>query len=158
MNLIFRPHYRNLTEKIELKSLKEILWKRYWFKSRAQRAIIRYLAESRNRRPAWSVMRYPDEWYIEDEIEDLDIETSLDEGPLIPDVTTLKWIEEPAPHGQTFASGFVPSAITILYASRSMREVHNEAAVAAFIAYLSARRAGGNTAVVTFSTGFISAD
>ena len=103
-------------------------------------------------------MRYPDEWYIEDEIEDLDIETSLDEGPLIPDVTTLKWIEEPAPHGQTFASGFVPSAITILYASRSMREVHNEAAVAAFIAYLSARRAGGNTAVVTFSTGFISAD
>jgi hypothetical protein len=143
--------------KIRLKSISEILWKRCWFKSRAQRAIIEYLAESRRRRPVWSVMRYPDEWYIEDEIEELDIETSLDEGPLIPEVTTLKWVEEPAPHGQSFTSGFVPSAITVLDASRSMQEVHNEAAVAAFIAYLSARRSGGSTAVVTFSTGFVSA-
>ncbi len=144
--------------KIKSKSLNEILWKRYWFKSRAQRAIIQYLAESRRRRPVWSVMRYPDEWYIEDEIEHLDIETSLDEGPLIPEVTTLQWVEEPAPHGQSFSSGYVPSTITVLDASRSMCEVHNDAAVAAFIAYLNARRSGGNTAVVTFSTGFISAD
>jgi len=144
--------------KIRQKSINEILWKRRWFKSRAQRAIIQYLAESRRRRPVWSVMRYPDEWYIEDEIEDLDVETSLDEGPLIPEVTTLRWVEEPAPHGQSFTSGFVPSAITVLDASRSMHKVHNEAAVAAFIAYLSARRSGGNTAVVTFSTGFVSAD
>jgi len=147
-----------LYRKIRLGSINEILWKRYWFKSRAQRAIIQYLAESRRRRPVWSVMRYPDEWYIEDEIEELDVETSLDEGPLIPEVTTLRWIEEPAPHGQSFASGFVPSTITVLDVSQSMHEAHNEAAVAAFIAYLSARRAGGNTAVVTFSTGFISAD
>jgi len=144
--------------KIRQTSINEILWKRCWFKSRAQRAIIQYLAESRRRRPVWSVMRYPAEWYIEDEIEDLDVETSLDEGPLIPEVTTLRWVEEPAPHGQSFTSGFVPSAITVLDASQSMREVHNEAAVAAFIAYLSARRSGGNTAVVTFSTGFVSAD
>ena len=77
---------------------------------------------------------------------------------LIPEVTTIRWIQEPAPHGQSFASGFVPSTITVLDVSRSMHEVHNEAAVAAFIAYLSARRSGGNTAIVTFSTGFISAD
>jgi len=140
------------------RSINEILWRRYWFKSRAQRVIIQYLAESRRRRPVWSVMRYPDEWYIEDEIEKLDVETSLDEGPLIPEVTTLQWVEEPAPHGQSFTSGFVPSTITVLDASRSMRNVHNEAAVAAFIAHLSARRSGGNTAVVTFSTGFVSAD
>jgi len=142
----------------KIENVNEILWKRYWFKSRAQRAIMQYLAESRRRRPVWSVMRYPDEWYIEDEIEKLDVEASLDEGPLILEVTTLKWIEEPAPHGQSFASGFVPSTITVLDASRSMHTVHNEAAVAAFIAYLSARRSGGNTAVVTFSTGFVSAD
>jgi len=142
----------------KIENINEILWKRYWFKSRAQRAIIQYLAESRRRRPVWSVMRYPDEWYIEDEIEELDVETSLDEGPLIPEVTTIRWIQEPAPHGQSFTSGFVPSTITVLDVSRSMHEVHNEAAVAAFIAYLSARRSGGNTAIVTFSTGFISAD
>jgi len=136
----------------------EILWRRYWYKSRAERTIIQYLAESRSRRPVWSVMKYPDEWYIEDEIEALDIETSLDEGPLIPEVTTIKWVEEPTPHGQSIVSGFVPCAITILDASRSMSNVHNEAAVAAFIAYLSARKAGGETSIITFSTKYTSAD
>jgi len=144
--------YDKIMEKID-----EVLWRRYWFKSRAQQAIIEYLTESRRRRPVWSIIRYPDEWYIEDEIEELDIETSLDEGPLIPEVTTLKWIKEPAPHGQSFSSGFVPSAIIILDASLSMRRVHNEAAIAGFIAHLSARRAGGDTAIITFSTGFVSA-
>jgi len=163
-NLDFRdePHLPTSLSKpyskIRLKNKDEILWKRFWFKSRAQRVIIQYITESRRRRPVWSVTRYPDEWYIEDEIEDLDVETSLDEGPLIPEVTTLRWIEEPAPHGQSFTSGFVPSAIIVLDASLSMREVHNEASIAAFIAYLSARRSGGNTATVTFSTGFVSAD
>jgi len=145
-------------KKLRLKNLSEIMWKRYWFKSRAQRAIIHYLAESRRRRPVWSVIRYPDEWYIEDEIEDLDVETSLDEGPIIPEVTTLKWVEEPTPHGQSISSGFVPSTITVLDVSRSMGGVHNEAAVAAFIAHQSAWRSGGRTAVVTFSTGYVSAD
>ncbi|MCW4026628.1 MAG: hypothetical protein NWE76_03980, partial [Candidatus Bathyarchaeota archaeon] len=138
--------------------LDETLWKRYWYKSRAERTIIQFLAESRSRRPVWAVMQYPDEWYIEDEIEALDVETSLDEGPLIPEVTTLKWVEEPTPHGQTMVSGFVPSAITILDASRSMSNARDEAAIAAFIAFLSARRAGGQTATTTFSTRFVSAD
>ena len=139
-----------------MEGIDELLWRRYWFKSRAQRAIIEYLTKSRRRRPVWSIIRYPDEWYIEDEIEELDIETSLDEGPLMPEVTTLKWIKEPAPRGQSFSSGFVPSAIIILDASLSMRKVHNEASVASFIAYLNARRAGGDTAAITFSTGFVS--
>ena len=138
--------------------LDEIMWKRYWYKSRAERTIIQYLAESRSRRPVWSVMKYPDEWYIEDEIEALDIETSLDEGPLIPEVTTIKWVEEPTPHGQSIVSGFVPSAIIVLDASRSMSNVHNEGAVAAFIAYLSARKAGGQTSATTFSTRYSAAD
>jgi hypothetical protein len=103
-------------------------------------------------------MRYPDEWYIEDEIEDLDIETSMDEGPLIPEVTTLKWVEEPTPHGQSMASGYVPSAVVVLDVSLSMKNVRNEAAVAAYIAYLSARRAGGQTATIAFSTGYVSTD
>jgi len=144
--------------KVKSSFVNEILWKRYWYKSRAERTIIQYLAESRKRRPVWSVMKYPDEWYIEDEIEALDIETSLDEGPLIPEVTTLKWIEEPTPHGQSLVSGFVPSAITILDASRSMSNVRNEASVAAFVALLSARRAGGQTSAISFSTRYVSAD
>ncbi|MCW4019863.1 MAG: VWA domain-containing protein, partial [Candidatus Bathyarchaeota archaeon] len=144
--------------KVKSKIVDEILWRSYWYKSRAQQTIIHYLAESQRRRPVWSVMQYPDEWYIEDEIEDLDIETSLDEGPLIPGVTTLKWVEEPTPHGQSLASGFVPSAITVLDASLSMFNVRSEAAVAAFIAYLSARRAGGQTSTMTFSTRYVVAD
>jgi hypothetical protein len=144
--------------KIKSETLDDMLWKRYWYKSRAEHTIIQYLSASRSRRPVWAVMRYPDEWYIEDEIEDLDIETSMDEGPLIPEVTTLKWVEEPTPHGQSLASGYVPSAVVALDASLSMNDVRNEAAVAAYIAYLSARRAGGQTATIAFSTGYISAD
>ncbi len=145
-------------KKIKSEILENMLWKRYWYKSRAQQTIIQYLSASRSRRPVWAVMRYPVEWYIEDEIEDLDIETSMDEGPLIPEVTTLKWVEEPTPHGQSLASGYVPSALIVLDVSRSMADARNEAAVAAFIAYLSARRAGGQTATIVFSTGFVSTD
>jgi len=145
-------------QKIKSEILDNVLWKRYWYKSRAQQTIIQYLSASRSRRPVWAVMRYPVEWYIEDEIEDLDIETSMDEGPLIPEVTTLKWVEEPTPHGQSLASGYVPSAVVVLDVSLSMANVRNNAAVAAYISYLSARRAGGQTATIAFSTGYVSAD
>ncbi|MEM2129018.1 MAG: hypothetical protein QXZ70_00310 [Candidatus Bathyarchaeia archaeon] len=145
-------------QKIKSEILENMLWKKYWYKSRAQQTIIQYLSASRSRRPVWALMRYPVEWYIEDEIEDLDIETSMDEGPFIPEVTTLKWVEEPTPHGQSLASGYVPSALIVLDVSHSMGDVRNEAAVAAYIAYLSARRAGGQTATIVFSTGFISTD
>jgi hypothetical protein len=137
--------------------VEDVVWRKYWYKSRAEQTIIQYLSASKRRRPVWSIMRYPEEWYIEDEIEDLDIEASMDEGPLIPEVTTLKWVEEPTPHGQSIASGFVPSAITVLDASLSMNKVRDDAGVAAFIAYLSARRAGGQTSTIAFSTGYVSA-
>ncbi len=145
-------------EKVSSSAMNEALWRRYWYKSRAERTIIRYLSESPNLRPVWAVMKYPDEWYIEDEIEALDVEMSLDEGPLIPEVTTLKWVEEPALHGQSVISGFVPSSITVLDASQSMSEIHDTAAIAAFIAYLSALKAGGQTSTLTFSTNYVVAD
>lgn len=147
-----------LYKKISKRVMNEALWRRYWYKSRAEGKIIHYLSESRNMRPVWGVMKYPDEWYIEDEIEALDIEMSLDEGPLIPEVTTLRWVEEPALQGQSVITGFVPSSITVLDASRSMSKTHDVAAIAAFIAYLSALKAGGQTSTLTFSTNYVVAD
>jgi len=132
-------------------------WKRYWYRSRAENIIMQYLSENPYRRPVWAVVKYPDDWYIEDEIEELDIDISLDEGPLIPEVTTLKWVEEPTFRGQSLVIGFVPSAIIILDVSLSMLKVHDDAAIAAFIAYLGANRAGGQTATIAFSTKYISA-
>jgi len=145
-------------ERIPSDIVNEALWRRYWYKSRAERTIIQYLSESPNLRPVWSVMKYPDEWYIEDEIEALDIEMSLDEGPLIPEVTTLMWVEEPALQGQSVISGFVPSSITILDVSQSMSKIHDTAAIAAFIAYLGALKAGGQTSTLSFSTNYVVAD
>ncbi|MEM1581305.1 MAG: hypothetical protein QXK89_02175 [Candidatus Bathyarchaeia archaeon] len=143
---------------IESKMFNEAFWKRYWYRSRAENVIMQYLSENPTRRPVWAVVKYPDDWYIEDEIEELDIDVSLDEGPLIPEVTTLRWIEEPAFHGQSLVTGFVPSEITILDASLSMSKIHDDAAIAAFIAYLSAYKAGGQTSTITFSTKYVSAD
>ncbi len=145
-------------EKIDFRIFNEAFWKRYWYRSRAEKIIMHYLSENPSRKPVWAVVKYPDDWYIEDEIEDLDIDVSLDEGPLIPEVTTLKWVEEPTFHGQSLVTGFVPSEITILDASLSMSKIHDDAAVAAFIAYLSARKAGGETSALTFSTKYFSAD
>ena len=147
-----------LYEKVSSHIMSEALWRRYWYRSRAEKIIIQYLSESPNLRPVWSVMKYPDEWYIEDEIEALDIEMSLDEGPFIPEVTTLKWVEEPASHGQSIISGFAPSAITVLDVSKSMSKIHDTAAIAAFIAHLSALKAGGQTSTLTFSTNYVTAD
>ena len=143
-------------KKVRRELFNDAFWRRYWYKSRAENIIIQYLARSPTRHPVWSVAKYPDEWYVEDDIEALDVEISLDEGPLIPEVTTLKWVEEETSHGQSVVSGFVPSAITILDSSKSMSGIRDSAAIAAFIAYLSARRAGGQTAVINFSTKFIS--
>jgi len=145
-------------EKISSNIFNEAFWKRYWYKSRAERVLIHYLSENPPQKPIWAVMKYPDDWYIEDDIEELDVDISLDEGPLIPEITTLKWVEEPMFHGQSLVTGFVPSEITVLDASLSMSKIHDEAAIAAFIAYLSARKAGGRTAAVTFSTKYVSAD
>jgi len=148
----------NPYDKVSSVVLNEALWRRYWYRSRAENIVIRYLSESPQLRPFWAVMKYPDEWYIEDEIDALDIEMSLDEGPFIPEVTTLKWVEEPAFHGQSIISGFAPSAITVLDVSKSMSEIHDVAGIAAFIAYLSALKAGGQTSTLAFSTKYVAAD
>jgi hypothetical protein len=145
-------------KRIDTKVFNDTFWKRYWYRSRAEKTLIQYLAESPSRRPVWAVTKYPDEWYIEDEIEELDIEMSLDEGSLIPEVNTLKWVNEPTSQGQSVISGFVPSAIVILDASKSMSKIHDAAATAAFIPYMSASKAGGQTAIITFSTEYITAD
>ncbi len=145
-------------KRIKPRALDEAFWKRYWYRSRAEKTLIQYLAESPSRRPVWAVTKYPDEWYIDDEIEELDIEMSLDEGSLIPEVNTLKWVNEPTSKGQSVISGFVPSAIVVLDASKSMRRIHDTAATAAFIPYISASRAGGQTAVITFSMKYVTAD
>ncbi|MCX8170640.1 MAG: hypothetical protein N3E47_01525 [Candidatus Bathyarchaeota archaeon] len=144
-------------EKISSKIFDNAFWKRFWYRSRAENIIMHYLSESRVRKPVWAVVKYPDDWYIEDDIEDLDLDISLDEGPLIPEITTLKWVEEPTFHGQSLITGYVPSEITILDSSLSMSKIHDEAAIAAFIAYLAAHKAGGQTSAVTFSTNYVSA-
>jgi len=144
-------------EKISSKIFNDAFWKRFWYRSRAENIIMHYLSESKIRKPVWAVVKYPDDWYIEDDIEDLDLDISLDEGPLMPEITTLKWIEEPTFHGQSLITGYVPSEITILDASLSMSKIHDEAAIAAFIAYLTAHKAGGQTSAITFSTKYVSA-
>ncbi len=144
--------------KISSRIMDEAFWRRYWYRSRAEKILVKYLSESSNIKPSWSVMKYPDEWYIEDDLEKLDVEMSLDEGPLIPEVTTLKWVEEPASRGQSVISSYAPSAIIVLDVSRSMIKTHEVAGIAAFIAYLSALRSGGETATLSFSTKYIVAD
>ncbi|MEM1602133.1 MAG: hypothetical protein QXG31_01365 [Candidatus Bathyarchaeia archaeon] len=145
--------YSSISDKV----FERAFWKRYWYRSRAENIIMHYLSESRIRKPVWAVVKYPDDWHIEDDIEELDLDISLDEGPLIPELTTLKWVEEPTSHGQSLITGYVPSEITVLDASLSMMKIHDEAAIAAFIAYLTAHKAGGQTAAITFSTRYVSA-
>jgi hypothetical protein len=147
-------HYSKLSSKV----IDEAFWKKYWFRSRAERTIMQFLSESQTRRPTWAVAKFPDDWLIEDEIDKLDVEVSLEDGPLIPEITTMKWYEEPSTKGQSVISGFVPSVMAVLDGSMSMSNIHNEAATSAFIAYLCARKAGGETSSVAFSTNYVMSD
>jgi len=146
-----------LISKIHDKRLLDAWWRKYWYKARAERILMSFIRLGRKVRPTWSILAYPDQWLVEDEIEDLDIEASIDEGPLIPEVTTVKWITKPSELGQYVSSEYIPSAIIALDSSQSMSNTRNNAAIAAFIAYLSAKRAGGKTAIINFSTNYISA-
>ncbi len=58
---------------------------------------------------------------------------------------------------QVIASGYAPSTIIVLDSSRSMMQVFNDAATAAHIVYLSAKRKAGKVSAVTFSTNYLSA-
>ncbi|MGQ9515292.1 MAG: hypothetical protein ACUVTL_09660 [Thermoproteota archaeon] len=144
-------HYGKLGSKI----VNEAMWKRYWYRARAERTIVQFLSESPSRRPSWAVATYPDDWWIEEDLEKLDLEMSLEEGPLIPEVTTMKWFEESSSKGQSAISGFVPSVIVTLDASLSMSAIHDEASTSAFIAYLCAKKAGGETSAISFSTNYV---
>ncbi|MEM2921507.1 MAG: hypothetical protein QXF26_04230 [Candidatus Bathyarchaeia archaeon] len=137
-------------------ALKEAMWRVFWYRSRAQRVLIRYLEEGRRPEPKLAISRYPDDWTAEDDVEDLDVEASLDEGPLMAEVNMLKWVEEARGQGHSFVIRRAPSILIVLDASRSMQEIADEASTSAMVAYLGARRAGGLTSSVTFSTNFIS--
>jgi len=144
--------------KLSSQLIKDAIWRSYWYKAKAERALIEFIQRSRSVRPVWAVARYPDDWTIEDEVEELDLEATFEEGPLIPEVNAVKWIRQPSTFGQSIASGYSPSAVIVLDSSKSMLSVFDDAATAAHIVYLSAKRKGGKTAVVNFSTNYVVAD
>jgi len=146
-----------LLEKMPL-DVKDLLWRRLWYRSRAENILITYLASKGEVKPTWIIQSYPEEWYVEDDIESLDLEASLDEGPIIPEVTTIKWHMRSAGKGGEFHTNIIPSVLIVLDTSYSMSNILDKVSTAGFIAYLSAKWAGGNTAIVNFSTNHIVAD
>ncbi|MEM2427871.1 MAG: vWA domain-containing protein [Candidatus Bathyarchaeia archaeon] len=146
-----------LLEKIPL-DIKDLLWRRLWYRARAENILITYLASRGEVKPTWTIQSYPEEWYVEDDIESLDIEASLDEGPMIPEVTTVKWHMRAAGRGGELHTNIIPSVLVVLDTSYSMSNILDKVSIAGFIAYLSAKWAGGNTAVVNFSTNHVVAD
>ena len=135
----------------KLRDFEEVVWRALWYRARAEDLVVKY-ATWRKRRKTWAIYAYPDLWTVEDDIEDLDLEASLEEGPLIPEETTLRPVNVPSPSGEVLAYGKSPTALVVLDTSRSMTGSIEEAAIAAFTAYLSAKRMGGRTAVINFST------
>ena len=152
---VFPTSLSKLLTKIDSRSLSEALWKRFWYKARAQRILMDFISMGRLVKPTWTITAYPDQWLVEDEIEDLDLEISLDEGPIIPEITTLKWVNIPSGLGHTLSTAKIPSAIILLDSSQSMTQGFNNAATAAFIIYLSAKKAGGNISIINFSTNYL---
>lgn len=146
-----------LLEKMPL-DVKDLLWRRLWYRARAENILVTYLASRGEVRPTWTIQSYPEEWYVEDDIESLDVEASLDEGPIIPEVTTIKWHMRAAGRGGELHTNIIPSVLVVLDTSYSMSNILDKVSTAGFIAYLSAKWAGGNTAIVNFSTNHIAAD
>jgi hypothetical protein len=122
------------------------------------RTMLIYLEEGRRPEPNLAISSYPMDWNIEDEVEDLDLESSLDEGRLRVEINTVKWRSEIKGKGSNLTISNVPSSLVVLDASRSMQDVFDNAATSAFINLLSVERIGGKTASITFSTEFYSVD
>ncbi|RLF06954.1 MAG: hypothetical protein DRK00_00130 [Thermoprotei archaeon] len=131
----------------------EAIWRALWYRARAEEFMIKY--GGRRRRGTWAIYAYPDLWMVEDDIEDLDVESSLEEGPLIPEETTLKPVNLPSPSGEVIVQERAPTVLVVLDTSKSMLKAVEDAAIAAFTAYLSAKHAGGRTAVINFSTKYL---
>ncbi|MBO3808226.1 MAG: hypothetical protein FGF50_01310 [Candidatus Brockarchaeota archaeon] len=146
--------YTGLTNEM----VEELFWKVYWYRARARRTMLIYLEEGRRPEPNLAISSYPMDWNIEDEVEDLDLEASLDEGRLRIEINTVKWQSEVKGKGSNMTISNVPSSLIVLDASKSMQDVIHNAATSAFINLLSVERIGGKTASVTFSTDYYSVD
>jgi len=144
--------------KLSRKKFMDSLWRSFWYRALAEDIVIEFIVRRGLPKPTWMILSYPDEWTAEDDIEELDVEGSTEEGPLLPEVTTIRWIRRGSLSGQELSSGYAPSLIIVLDSSRSMMDSFNDAALAAFIIFLSAKKAGGKSAVITFSTKYLLAD
>ncbi|MEM2488155.1 MAG: hypothetical protein QXR44_06140 [Thermoproteota archaeon] len=140
------------------KMIEDNLWRVFWYRARAKRTIMLYMEEGRIPEPSLSISTYPTDWNIEDEVEDLDIESSLDEGRLRIEINTVKWESKIMGKGSNMTITRVPSSLIVLDASRSMQHIFDDAATSAFINLLSVERIGGNTATITFSTEYLYSD
>lgn len=138
------------------KRLAESLWRSMWYRARAENIIVNFLGDVTSERMTWNVYSYSDLWLVEDDIEELDLEASLEEGPVIVEETTLKPVYRPSPTGDVMRKSYSPSTLIVLDSSMSMLGSFDDAATAAFIAYLSTVRLGGRSAVINFSTNYIS--
>ncbi|MGB9805898.1 MAG: vWA domain-containing protein [Thermoproteota archaeon] len=132
----------------------DIVWRMLWYIARAKRAMLIYLEEGRRPEPSLSVSKYPVDWNVEDDVEDLDLEASLDEGKIRIEVNTTKWESEAKEKGNNLTIGRVPSSIIVLDSSKSMEKIFDDAATSAFINLLTSERIGSNTAVINFSTNY----
>ena len=130
-------------------------WRRHWYRARAEKVLVEYETAIARKRATWSVYAYTDIWLAEDDIEELDLEATFEEGPLIPEVTTSKPVYRPGPLGYSLRLGPTPAVLVVLDSSKSMLTSFNDAAVAAFAALLGAKRAGGKTAAINFSTNYL---
>lgn len=146
--------YSRLSEEI----VKNLFWKIFWYRARAKRTMLVYLEEGKRPEPSLSISSYPTDWNIEDEVEELDLEASLDEGKPRIEVNMVKWENEIKGMGSSLTVTSIPSSLIVLDASKSMENVFDNAATSAFINLLSAERVGGKTASISFSTDYYSVD
>jgi hypothetical protein len=146
--------YSGLSEDI----IRKTLWRVFWYEARAKRTMLLYFEEGKRPEPNLSISSYPTDWNIEDEVEELDLETSLDEGKPRIEVNMIKWENEVRGRGSNLSVASISSSLIVLDASKSMEKVFDDAATSAFINLLSAQRVGGKTASIGFSTDYYSVD
>lgn len=149
--------YSKLSKKFKKDKFEEALWLRYWYKARALASILEYSMHMGERGMSIRDDTYPIEWSIEDEIEDLDIEASVEEGKLRLEVNTTKWVQTELRCGAIPKEGISPYVIIVLDTSSSMMSAYDPASIAGFIAYVNAVRMGGKVSVVNFSSRYFEA-